>query len=160
MKVRLVTIATLATMCVILVGLGTPVSTHAFPNTSDFSFFDNTGPTPNEGIQCTALRPFEYHISVSNFLSTANVLRITYADMDFVRFKIAADGTQQLSGFARGGNTTSANQNFPDRCISICAETPGGLAGQMSVQTHTDTNPKIKCNNVTCGVGGVAPVCP
>lgn len=127
-------------------------------NVADFSFFDNTNPaTPSQGIQCTARKAFEYHISVSDFGNSANVLRITYADGDFVHFNTAAGGTQQLSGFARGG---TVSQGFPDRCISICAETPGKLAGQMSVKTDSSSQPAIKCNNVTCEAGGVAPACP
>jgi hypothetical protein len=154
MNVRLVTMRALVIAFVIL---GTSVYAHAV-KTTDFAFFDNTS-SASEGIQCSAKMPFEYHVTVSDFGATANILRVTYADGDFVRFKIAANGTQQISGFARGGNT-SVNTNFPDRCISICAETAGKLAGQMSVKTDIDSNPIIKCRNVTCAAGGVAPACP
>jgi hypothetical protein len=160
MRVRLVTIGTLVITFIILLGFGTSVRAHTIL-TTDFSFFDNTNPaSPSQGIQCSARTPFEYHVTVSDFSTPAspNVLRVTYADGDFVRFKIAADGTQQISGFARGGNVVV--NDFPDRCISICAETAGKLAGQMSVKTEVSGNPAIKCNNITCAAGGVAPACP
>jgi hypothetical protein len=147
--------AVLAIMLVMPFGFATPAQA---VNKADFSFFDNTT-TANEGIQCTAREEFEYHISASEWAGVANVLRVTYADGDFTRFKVAANGTLQLSGFARGGNTNQ-NQNFPDRCITICAETASSLAGQMSVKTDTSSQPPIKCNNVTCDAGGVAPACP
>ena len=149
-----------AVVLAIALVLGFAQPGQAQDNRADFSFMDNTNPeSANEGIQCTANRAFEYHITVSEWAGVNNVLRVTYADGDFTRFRIAANGTQQISGFARGG-TTRENQNFPDRCITICGETAGSLAGQMSVKTDTSSQPPIKCNNVTCGAGGVAPSCP
>ena len=84
--------------------LGFSVTAHA-DAAADFALFDNTNPaTLNEGIVCTSDKAFTYHISVSNFGSGPNVLRLTYADGDFTRFKIAQDGSLNLSGGARGGN--------------------------------------------------------
>lgn len=157
MKVGVVTIAALATVFVVLLGVETSAQASS---TTDFSFFDNTGPEgPFEGVQCTALKSFAYQVSVSQWAPTPNVVRITLADGDFTRYQIAGNGTLQLAGFARGG-TTNKNQDFPDRCITVCAEVPGQLAGQVSVQTQQSTKPDIKCNDVVCGAGGVAPACP
>ena len=128
------------------------------PGTTDFSFFDNTGPEgPTEGVQCTAEKPFAYQISVSQWAPTPNVVRVTIADGDLTRYQIAGNGSLQLAGFARGGTKKT---NFPDRCITVCAEVPGQMAGQVSVQTQEPAKPKLKCNDVVCGPGGSAPACP
>jgi hypothetical protein len=159
MKVLLGIPGTVGVTFAILLGFAMSVHAHD-TRTTDFAFFDNTNLlTSTEGIQCSAKQPFEYHITVSEFTATANVLKVTYADGDFVRFKIAADGTQQISGFARGG-TANPDNNFPDRCITICAETVSSLAGQMSVKTDINASPLIKCRNIVCGAAGLAPACP
>lgn len=123
---------------------------------ADFALFDNTNPaTLHEGIVCTSEKAFTYHISVSNFGSGPNVLRLTYSDGDFTRFKIPQDGSLNLSGGARGGKDKGKTGGNPDRCITICGESPE-LAGQMSI---IQENGKPSCQNVTCGAGGVAPPC-
>jgi len=135
--------------------LGFSVTAHA-DAAADFALFDNTNPaTLHEGITCTSDKAFTYHISVSNFGSGPNVLRLTYADGDFTRFKIAQDGSLNLSGGARGGKTKGKSGGNPDRCITICGES-AQLAGQMSI---IQENGKPTCQNVTCGPGGLAPPC-
>ena len=153
MNVRLVTIAALAISVVILLGSGTPAE--AYLNTTDFSFFDNSG-GGDEGVQCSVrFHPFAYSINVTEWQNSPNVIRITLADGDFTRYKIAAAETLNLTGYARGGNL---NQDFPDRCITVCGESTG-LAGQVTVQAQATSQPDIKCNTVACP-GGVAPACP
>jgi hypothetical protein len=135
--------------------LGFSVTAHA-DAAADFALFDNTNPaTLHEGIVCTSDKAFTYHISVSNFGSSPNVLRLTYADGDFTRFKIPQDGSLNLSGGARGGKEKGKSGGNPDRCITICGES-AQLAGQMSI---IQENGKPSCQNVTCGAGGVAPPC-
>jgi len=135
--------------------LGFSVTAHA-DAAADFALFDNTNPaTFHEGIVCTSDKAFTYHVSVSNFGSGPNVLRLTYADGDFTRFKVPQDESLNLSGAARGGKDKGKGEGNPDRCITICGESPQ-LAGQMSI---IQENGKPSCRNVTCGAGGVAPPC-
>ena len=135
--------------------VGFSVTAHA-DDAADFALFDNTNPaTLHEGIVCTSERAFTYYVSVSNFGSGPNVLRLTYADGDFTRFKIPQDESLNLSGAARGGKDKGKGDGNPDRCITICGESPQ-LAGQMSI---IQDNGKPSCRNITCGAGGVAPPC-
>ena len=151
MNLRLLTLA--GTLAIAVLGFSTLAHADA---AADFALFDNTNPaTLHEGIVCTSDKAFTYFVSVSNFGSGPNVLRLTYADGDFTRFKIPQDESLNLSGAARGGKNKDKDGGNPDRCITICGESPQ-LAGQMSV---IQENGKPTCKNVTCGAGGVAPPC-
>ena len=128
MKLRLLTLAGM--LAIALLGFSTLAHADA---AADFALFDNTNPaTVHEGIMCTSDKAFTYYVSVSNFGSGPNVLRLTYADGDFTRFKIPQDESLNLSAAARGGKDKDKDKNGgnPDRCITICGESPQ-LAGQM-----------------------------
>ena len=162
MNIRALTLVLAVGLMVFALGAPSLAQADDGSKNADFSFFDNTSPSEaTEGVQCTAEKSFAYQISASQWASTPNVVRITLADGDFTRYQIPGNTSLQLAGFARGGKKKKNDKdNFPDRCITVCAETPGQLAGQVSVLTDEPSNPKIKCNNVVCGAGGVAPACP
>ena len=106
---------------------------------TDFALFDGTNAAaPDAGVSCGARQggnssrvvAFTIHIAVSNFTADPAVLRVTYADGDLVRFNIPAFSSFSLTQAAGGTKNV-------DDLLSVTSETPGALAGAVSISTSS-----------------------
>jgi hypothetical protein len=101
---------------------------------TDHALFDNTNAAdPDAGVSCGARRgnkpiAFTIHVAVSNFSNNPAVLRLTYADGDLVNFNIPPLSSYSFTQAAGGTKNV-------DDLLTITSETPGALAGAVSIST-------------------------
>jgi|SRR5215471_14415123 len=127
---------------------------------SDFALFDGTDPTANEiGAQCAAhlgasqnAVAFTYYVTVSNWSTSVQVLRVLYADgQEMARYQIPPQTSFSFSQAA--GGTAGV-----DDWIRIFAETPApsGLAGSVSAMFPAAAQPFVG-TNLCSTMNGPAP---
>ena len=132
---RLVAVTLLCMGIVMLLGSVTAMGavTVGSSQRTDFALFDGTNPAnqPDSGAVCGARGTYTYYVAVSNF-GAAGVVRITYADGDFVNYQIPAGGSFSFSQ-AAGSTAEKTGSPAADRAVRLSNGGSGAqLAGSMS----------------------------
>ena len=125
-------------------GASARTATIAGQDRTDFALFDGADPTTLEtGVACGAQQgggapiPFTYFVTVSNWSSSVQVIRVRYNDnVTIARYQIPAGSSYSFT-------QTAGSKAGLDDVIRVVAETapPSGLAGSVSFLSGAAAHP-------------------